>query len=62
MEQVVKDLQAGVQDINGVQMVTLQAALLAVQEASMINILNTVEDLQKNLQEIFEQQEDITVD
>ena len=62
MEQVVEDLQAGVQDVNGVQMVTLQAALLAVQEASMINILNTVEDLQKNLQEIFEQQEDVNVD
>ena len=57
MEQIVKELQASAQDIDGVQMVPLHLALVAVQEVATINILDTVEGLQRDLLDAFEPQD-----
>ena len=55
MEQLLNELQMSAQDVNGVQMVPLHLALVAVQEAAVLNIMSTVENLQKDIQDTFEQ-------
>ncbi len=57
MEEIVKELQSAAQDIDGVQMVPLHLALAAVQEVATINILDTVENLQRDLFDALDQQD-----
>lgn len=57
MEQIVKELQGSAQDVDGVQMIPLHLALAAIQEVATINILDTVEGIQRDLLDALEPQD-----
>ena len=53
MEELVKQLQASAQNIDGIDMVTLAAATQAVQTASTIQMVDSLDKMVADIQQIY---------
>ena len=58
MEEVVEYLQSTAKDVDGISMVTLTAALQAIQAASSVNLLASLEQTTAGLFETLSQEPD----